>query len=298
MDNKTLLILAAGMGSRYGGNKQREIVSKPNATIMDYSIYDALQCGFNKVVFLIRQDFASDFQAEMQAKWGGKLELHYAYQDVQDIPVVFLDKISKRQKPWGTAHALICANRYLNEPFVVVNADDYYGREAFQLASEKLYKLDISEAVGVLYSLERTLSAHGTVNRGICQVDKMGLIQEITETFNICKDRNGAILDGEENELDDKTRVSMNFWLFHPTLIPMLAEDLSIFLERYASNERAEFLLPNCLNHYIKTQVMRVRAIQVDTEWFGITYREDLPYLSAHLAKLRENGFYPQSIFD
>lgn len=297
MDTKTLLILAAGIGSRYGGNKQREIVGEQKATIMDYSIYDALQCGFNKIVFLIRPDFAEDFQAEMQVKWGDKVALYYAYQETQNIPVVFLEQAIQRQKPWGTAHALICANNYLNEPFVVINADDYYGRKAFELAAAKLASgLDISESVGILYHLEQTLSEYGSVNRGICQVDKMGIVQQITETFNISKQGN-VIYDELDNELDNDIPVSMNFWIFHPTLINLLAEDFAIFLEQNIEDLSAEFLLPTCLNKYIQNHSITVRANMVNSEWFGITYREDLPYLREYLAKLTSNNLYPKSIF-
>lgn len=298
MDTKNLLILAAGLGSRYGGNKQREIVGKENATIMDYSIYDAIHSGFNKITFIIRQDFAENFQDEMKFKWADKVDLFFAYQEIQDIPVVFLDQALKRQKPWGTAHALICANRYLSEPFAVINADDLYGRKAFELASNKLSSgLNSNEAVGILYYLNQTLSMHGAVNRGICNVNKMGLIQQITETFNITKNADN-IVDAEGKELVGSMPVSMNFWLFHPALVHLLSEDFAIFLEQYdAMDKNTEFLLPSCLNQYIQNQNLLVRASMVNSEWFGITYKEDLPNLSNHIAQLSANGHYPISIF-
>jgi UTP-glucose-1-phosphate uridylyltransferase len=247
MQQPTLLILAAGMASRYGSMKQIQSFGPGGETIMDYSIFDAIRAGFKKVVFIIRKDFAADFQEIFEPKLKGKVQVDYVYQDLHAFTDGFQIP-ADRTKPWGTAHAVLCAKNAIKEPFAVINADDFYGRDAF----EKAYEFLTTDCTPKLYSiigydLLKTLSDNGTVNRGVCQVDAKGNLSAIAERINISR-KDGKIMvddDQEPKELPLKTSVSMNFWCFAPSIFPYSEQLFHEFLSKNLAAPKAEFLYPS-----------------------------------------------------
>jgi len=294
----TLVILAAGMASRYGSMKQIQGFGPNKETIMDYSIYDAIRSGFQKVVFIIRREFANDFKEIFEPKLKGKIETEYVFQDLtsftEGIPVP-----EDRKKPWGTAHAVLCAMEVVKEPFAVINADDFYGHNAFQQASDFLQN-DCAEwnyaIVG--YDLTRTLSDYGTVNRGVCTLDNLGNLVSITERINIGK-KDGKIIcdDGlKPKELSTDTRVSMNFWCFHPSYFSYTQNLFRQFLQEHGHEPKAEFFIPIVADQFIK-EGGKVEVIPTTSSWFGVTYKEDAPFVEKSISDLINAGEYPEKLW-
>jgi NDP-sugar pyrophosphorylase family protein len=295
----TLLILAAGMASRYGSMKQIQSFGPGGETIMDYSIYDAIRAGFKKVVFIIRKEFAKDFQDIFEPKLQGRVSLDYVYQDLHSFTDGF-DVPAERTKPWGTAHAVLCAKDAVKEPFAVINADDFYGTDAF----EKAYKFLTGECNEKVYSiigyeLLKTLSDNGTVNRGVCQVDQSGNLTSIAERLNISKKDGKIICDDnqEPKELPLDSQVSMNFWCFHPSIFPYSERLFLEFLQNNIDKPKAEFFIPIVADRFINDGDGVIKVIPTSAQWFGVTYKEDAPEVKESLNELVETGEYPSKLW-
>ncbi len=295
----TLLILAAGMASRYGSMKQIQSFGPGGETILEYSIYDAIRAGFGKVVFIIRKEFEADFREIYEPKLGGKIEIDYVHQELnaflngREIP-------EGRTKPWGTAHAVLCAKDKVKEPFAVINADDFYGRDAFVKAYEFLTK-DVSENLYSIigYELLKTLSENGTVNRGVCQVDAKQNLESIAERLNISL-QDGKIIcddDQEPKELSRDSQVSMNFWCFHPSIFNYTQELFNDFLDDNMANPKAEFFIPIVADQFIHEGAGEIRVIPTSAQWFGVTYKEDAPDVQNQLNELVSKGEYPERLW-
>ncbi|ULQ53674.1 sugar phosphate nucleotidyltransferase [Flavihumibacter fluvii] len=295
----TLVILAAGMASRYGSLKQIQSFGPSGETIMEYSIYDAIRAGFGKVVFIIRKEFETDFREIFGTKLKGKIAVDYVFQDLQ----AFLHGIAvppERTKPWGTAHAVLCAKNVVNEPFAVINADDFYGRDAFEKAYNFMVN-DCSETNYAIigYELLKTLSDHGTVNRGVCVVDEKGNLVSIAERLNISQ-KDGQIQCDDNIEprvLPLKSSVSMNFWCFHPSVFEISQRMFDAFVRENADNIKAEFFIPIVADYFIKQGIGQIPVIPTSSNWFGVTYKEDAPSVQASLDVLVAAGEYPQSLW-
>lgn len=295
----TLVILAAGMASRYGSQKQTEAFGPSGETIMDYSIYDALRAGFGKVVFIIRKDFADAFKESISKKFAGKAEVDYVYQELD----YFVDKQyfpEGRTKPWGTGHALLCAKDAVKEPFAVINADDFYGKDAFEKAADFLInKCSPKEYALIGYRLANTLSDHGTVSRGVCEVDIEMKLTEITERTKIYR-KDGEITYEDNdiaNTLPDDTNVSMNFWCFHPNVFEITENLFKEFPKNNFDNPKAEFFIPIIAYHFISDEGGTIEVISTSAQWFGVTYKEDAPGVKESLDKLIDEGQYPESLW-
>lgn len=295
----SLLILAAGMASRYGGMKQIEAFGPEGETIMDYSIYDAIRAGFGKIIFVIREDFADKFKAIFEPKIRGRIEIAYVFQDL-DAHLGEFQRSEDRVKPWGTAHAVLCAQSAINEPFAVINADDFYGFDAFLKAYQFLTTTcnDTHFAI-IAYSLSQTLSDHGTVNRGVCTVNKTGDLVEVRERLNIGKMGNSVrSSDGlipETLELD--TMVSMNFWCFNPSIFQYSQKLFSDFLFAHGNESKSEFFIPMVADQFIKENGGKVEVIPTSAIWFGVTYKEDAPAVKQSINKLLLEGAYPSGLW-
>jgi NDP-sugar pyrophosphorylase family protein len=296
----TLLILAAGMASRYGSMKQTEGFGPNGETIMDYSIYDAIRAGFRKVVFIIRKDFAENFKAVIEPKLKGKIEIDYVYQEKESF--VDADYLpADRTKPWGTGHAMLCAKDAVKEPFAVINADDFYGADAFEKAAHFLINnCTQNENAIVGYKLAKTLSEHGTVSRGVCQVNNNGNLTSITERTKIYSE-NGKIMF-EENDtkstLSTDTNVSMNFWCFHPSIFNLTEILFNDFPKSNMDNIKAEFFIPIIADYFINKFEGKIKMLSTTSQWFGVTYKEDAPSVKNSLDKLIESGAYPNSLWN
>lgn len=299
MMQPTLVILAAGMASRYGSMKQIQSFGPSGETIMDYSIYDAIAAGFKKVVFIIREDFAADFKAIFEPKLDGRIETAYVYQHLQsftggrNIP-------ADRVKPWGTAHAVLCCKGTVNEPFAVINADDYYGRDAFVKAYDFLLHKCSNDRFAVLgYKLANTLSEHGSVSRGVIAVNDKNEMTGITERLKIY--RRDDVIVFEENdtltELHPDTYVSMNFFCYGPSYIDMCEAEFSKFLDANMSNPKSEFLIPSMADHFIKSGRGVIEIVPTSAKWFGVTYKEDAPIVQANIDALVQSGEYPANLW-
>jgi UTP-glucose-1-phosphate uridylyltransferase len=294
----TLVILAAGMASRYGSMKQVEHFGPSGETIMDYSIYDAIRAGFGKVVFIIREKYAESFKSIFQPKLEGRIEVEYVYQELSYFTEGF--KIpAEREKPWGTAHAMLCARDAVNEPFAVINADDFYGKNAFENAAEFcLNKCSEQRAAIVGYDLLNTLSAHGTVNRGVCTVDEKGNLASINERINISQ-KNGKIVceDGKQpDEFSPDTKASMNFWCFHPSFFAYTEKLFKEFLQSSGQELKSEFFIPIVADKFIKEGGI-IEVIPTSSLWFGVTYKEDAPFVKKSMDELVDKGEYPQNLW-
>ena len=296
----TLLILAAGMGSRYGGIKQMDSFGPSGETIIDYSIYDAIQSGFGKIVFIIRDDFAEAFKNIFEPKLKGKVEIDYVMQEMDSFTNDF--KLStERTKPWGTAHAVLCAKDAIHEPFAVINADDFYGRDAFEKAA-KFLKKEISPETWCIigYQLSKTLSENGTVSRGVCQVDDDGNLVSIAERIKIYREGNKIIYEENDakTELPADTSVSMNFWCFHQNAFDYIQKLFQRFLQENGDKPKAEFFIPIVGDAFIKEKLGKIKVIQTSAQWFGVTYREDAPGVKQSIEALVESGAYPKKLWD
>ncbi len=294
----TLLILAAGMASRYGSMKQMEGFGPAGETIMDYSIYDAIRAGFKKVVFIIRKDFAANFKEAFEPRLKGRIEIGYVYQELTAFTEGFTIP-AERSKPWGTAHAVLCAKESIHEPFAVINADDFYGRDAFEKAYQFLTKETNDKLYSIIgYDLMKTLSDNGTVNRGVCQVDAKGNLSSIAERLNIAYTDGKVICndDQQPHELPLNTSVSMNFWCFHPSIFPYSQQLFTEFLSEHIEKPKSEFFIPIVADQFIRDGGA-IRVIPTSAQWFGVTYKEDAPAVRSSLQKLVAEGEYPVELW-
>lgn len=296
--------MAAGIGSRFGGGiKQLEAVGPNGEIIMDYSIHDALEAGFNKVVFVIRKDLDKDFKEIIGRRMEKLVEVEYAYQELNDIPERFQKKTEGRKKPWGTGQAILCCKDVVDEPFLVINADDYYGKEAYREAYAYLTgrKDDNAyEACMVGFVLKNTLSDNGGVTRGVCKVDEHRMLSEIVETSNIVKTAEGAAVQTEDGAvpIDVESEVSMNMWGLSPKFFEVLDKGFDEFLEKLdPENLKGEYLLPTIIGDLLKEGKMKVEVRKSHDEWFGVTYKEDKPDVVAAIQKLIKDGVYPEKLF-
>ncbi len=288
------MVMAAGMGSRYGGLKQLDSVGPNGETIIDYSVYDAIEAGYNKVVFIIRKDFENDFKSKITAKYTGKIEVGYAYQNIDDLPNGYTCP-EGRVKPWGTGHAILSAVDQINGPVCVINADDFYGRESFKELM-KFYTSGNNGFSMVAFHLDQTLSSSGGVTRGICEVmnDKLS---SVNETSNIQKIDN-CITSEDNVEWEGKELVSMNMWGFTPVLFNYLKEMFLHFLNEKGEEIDSEFLIPTVINDLIQNGRETVQVLRSNSLWFGVTYKEDKPYVVEAIQKLITSGKYPQKLFE
>ncbi len=300
-----LVIMAAGMGSRYGGNKQVDGVGPNGEILMEYSIYDAIRAGFTKVVFIIKpemvdmmKNLCGDRVAKRKAKDGSDVEVCYAFQDFSSVPK-FYEIPADRVKPFGTTHAVLCARDVIAEPFCVINADDYYGVDAFRIVYEELARLNATgEATMVGYLLKNTVSINGTVSRGVCQTEN-GKLTGVKETLKIQLFPDGSIADVAEGrvDLDPDTVVSMNFWGFTPGIFPEMEAYFEEFLRNKAgTNIKAECLLPNMVGEMVDDGRLTVSVLHSADRWFGMTYHEDRQNVADELKKLHATGTYPASL--
>jgi choline kinase len=295
----TLLILAAGMASRYGGMKQIEAFGPSGETIMDYSIYDAIRAGFGKVVFIIREEFADNFKSIFEPKLAGKIETAYVYQELASFTEGW-EIPADRTKPWGTAHAVLCARDAVKEPFAVINADDFYGRDAFEKACNFLTGVCNDSTWAIIgYELLNTLSAHGTVNRGVCQVDAEGNLASIAERLNISEQDGKVICDDnqEPREISRDSKVSMNFWCFSPYVFDFSEELFHEFLDKNIAVPKSEFFIPIVADDYIRMGKGVIRVIPTSSSWFGVTYKQDAPAVKAAIDGLVSSGEYPSGLW-
>lgn len=304
MKDTTLVIMAAGIGSRFGGGiKQLAPVGPNGEIIMDYSIHDALEAGFNKVVFVIRKDLDKDFKEIIGRRMEKLVEVEYAYQELNDIPERFQKKTEGRKKPWGTGQAILCCKDVVDEPFLVINADDYYGKEAYREAYAYLTgrKDDNAyEACMVGFVLKNTLSDNGGVTRGVCKVDEHRMLSEIVETSDIVKTAEGAAVQTEDGAvpIDVESEVSMNMWGLSPKFFEVLDKGFDEFLEKLdPENLKGEYLLPTIIGDLLNEGKMKVEVRKSHDEWFGVTYKEDKPDVVAAIQKLIKDGVYPEKLF-
>ncbi|MFT3681295.1 MAG: sugar phosphate nucleotidyltransferase [Ferruginibacter sp.] len=296
----TLVILAAGMASRYGSMKQTQGFGPSGETIMEYSIYDAIRAGFGKVVFIIRKEFEQMFRENFGNKLEGKIKVEYAFQELN----MFTDGFTipeERKKPWGTAHAVLCCKGIVNEPFSVINADDFYGRDGFA----KAYGFLTSEASDskyaiIGYELKKTLSDNGSVSRGVCNVDAAGHLVDINERTKIYRNDKGIITYEDEaglHEVSENSSVSMNFFAFAPNFIDHCESYFSDFLSKEINNPKGEFFIPLVVDKLVKSSKADVKVIPTSAQWFGVTYKEDAPAVQASIDKLVADGEYPNSLW-
>jgi len=299
MKKLTLVILAAGMGSRYGGLKQLDEMSSDGDTIIDFSIYDAIEAGFSKIVFVIRQNLKSEFQNLFDLKLNKKIEVVFVFQELDSIPEKYINP--SRTKPWGTGHAVLMAKDVINDNFAVINADDFYGKNAFVAMADKLRSTDKTSTnfYVIGYPLQLTISEHGSVSRGQCYIDKEGFLQKIIERTHIerinellfFKDKNSNL-----TEIDKNTPVSMNFWGFTPEIFSFLEDEFLSFLETNTSLKK-EFFIPLVIDNIIKSKHATIEVLKCNSKWLGITYQEDKPNVIKEITQLKANGLYPKLLW-
>lgn len=295
----TLLVLAAGMGSRYGGNKQIDGFGPNGETIVEYSIYDAIRAGFGKVVFIVRQEILEIAKERFLPKINGLIEVDFILQSLTSfVPDEFQNP--NRVKPYGTAHAMLCAKDAIKEPFAVINADDFYGKEAFKVIGQFLSsEVSPNRHAMVGYAIQNVLSEHGTVSRGVCSMNASNQLIGMIERTSIAKE-NGKIIakgDGESIEITEGTPVSMNFWGFHPAIFNQLQEMWNSFLPTNKENIKSEFFIPLVANQLIESAEGSVEVLEGGRTWFGVTYTEDTPVVIDSLKKMHDSGEYPASLW-
>ena len=282
------------MGSRYGGLKQLDAVGPNGETLLDYSVYDAIRAGFSRIVFLIRRNIEAEFREKVGARYAGKIDVGYAYQELDDLPAGYAPP-QDRTKPWGTAHAVWCARAAISGPFAAINADDFYGAATFDSAAGFLRDVDThsrpAQFAMVAFRLGRTLSEHGTVARGICNVDSEGLLRGIEELTDIARQADARIASAGR-QLDEDVPVSMNFWAFTPAVFPLLEKELLLFLRTNSDSEKAECYLPSAIASMVKENLAKVTVLETTSDWFGVTYREDRDRVVRSIASLVRDGAY------
>lgn len=293
----TLLVLAAGMGSRYGGLKQMDGVGPNGEAILDYSVTDAIRAGFGKVVFVIRQSFADDFKKVFNKEhFKNQIEVEYVFQELDKLPEGF-SVPEGREKPWGTNHAILMAKDVINEPFAIINADDFYGADAFRVISDYLSQLDNSKGnyCMVGYKLENTLSENGSVSRGVCEMDAQGLLLGMTERTAISRTANGIEYkdaDGSMHPLASDATVSMNLFGFTPDYFGESEKLFVTFLKEKGQEMKSEYYIPYAVNTFIANGYAKMKVLKTTAQWFGVTYKEDRPSVVARLKELHDQGIY------
>ena len=297
----TLFVLAAGMGSRYGGLKQLDGLGPNQETIMDYSIYDAIQAGFGKVVFVIRRVFEQDFREKIVSKYIHRIPVELVFQELDCLPQGFTVP-EGREKPWGTNHAVLMGKDVIHEPFAVINADDYYGRESFKVLADYLNTLEGKQGQYAMvgYRVCNTLSESGTVSRGVCETDEQNLLTKVTERTKILREEDGVIryIEGDtKTALPDNTPVSMNMWAFTPDYF-VHSEDFFIdFLREHGQELKSEFYIPSMVDHLIHSGQATCQVLDTPSKWFGVTYPTDRPQVVEKFAQLVKDGIYPSPLF-
>lgn len=301
----TLLVLAAGMGSRYGGLKQIDRFGPHGETLIDYSVYDAQRAGFGKVVFVIRREFEQDFRRIIGDHYASRFDVDYAYQELDALPPG-CELPAGRSKPWGTGHAILVAKDVVHEPFAVINADDFYGREGYAAAVTHLETARDQEGVAdyamVGYRLKNTLSDHGRVSRGVCQVDHAGRLAHVIETHGIRRESSGVLADDPAGvelafTLDDEQIVSMNLWCFTPSIFQHLERQFIDFFNARSSEPKSEFYIPAAVSQLIESGHVSAKVLACDAQWFGVTYQGDKPGVEDALAQRVEAGEYPAPLW-
>lgn len=302
MSRAALVVMAAGLGSRFGdGIKQLEPVGPNGEIIMEYSIYDALKAGFDKVVFVIRRDLESSFRDAVGKRIEQITDVAYVYQEVEDIPDLYRERFAGRTKPWGTGQAILCCKDAVSCPFLVINADDYYGKEAYREAYQELIKAHTGMEISMVgFRLKNTLSKNGTVTRGVCRIDENSMLEEIEETYEI-QERDGyaaAQTDGEEIRLDLDSPVSMNMWGLLPEFFGILETGFADFLDKIGKDDvKAEYLLPKIIGQLLTENKVRVKVLESRDQWFGVTYKEDKDTVVQAVRELIAKGVYPERLF-
>jgi len=295
-----ILVLAAGMGSRYGGNKQLDAVGPNGETIIDYSIFDARRAGFGRIVFVIRRSIEDQFIEQFVKPMNGVIEIDYVFQDLDDLPLG-LKPSPERTKPWGTSHAILVAKNKIKVPFGVINSDDYYGVESFKILYDYLTgNADESNYCIVGYKMGNTLSDHGDVNRGVCQVDEHGKLIDIVETREIVKRADGIFAPsagGGLKEYKEDDIVSMNLWGFKPSGFKYLENEFIEFINRSSSDLKAELDIPTSMDVFVKRGDISIDVLMTDDKWFGVTYKDDKPYVVDGISKMIEAGIYPARLW-
>ncbi|MBK5209022.1 MAG: nucleotide-diphospho-sugar transferase [Flavobacteriaceae bacterium] len=300
MNKPTLVILAAGVGSRYGGLKQLDTFSEQGDTILDFSIYDAIRAGFGKVVFIIRKNIEVDFKAFFNKKLAGKIDVEYVFQELENIPEKYRD--NNREKPWGTGHALLMVKEVVKENFAVINADDFYGSEAFKVMADSLKEMnpESTDFNTMGYVLKNTISDYGYVSRGECSVDKNDFLTGVTERTHIEK-VNGVLKYKDENDhlfpISEETIVSMNFFGFTPKYFELSESLFEEFLAKNYKEPKAEFFIPLVINHIIVNKLATMKVLKSNARWFGVTYKQDKDYVTSEIQKLKDSDIYPINLW-
>lgn len=300
----TLLILAAGMGSRYGGLKQLDPVGPSGETLLDYSIFDALRAGFGRVVFVIRRDFEAEFRERIGKFYEQHVDVGYVFQELDALPSGFSIP-EGRTKPWGTGHAIWCARDQVKGPFAAINADDFYGAEAYRVLAGFFARTQEDTSTNrfamVGYQLDRTLSDHGSVSRGVCiknEADDLLSVEEFTKLERTATGAKNVQPDGTEIEFQGTEIVSMNFWGFTPAVFPLLGQRLEAFLSEHGQEAKSEFYIPFAVADMIAQHTAKVTALSTDSDWFGVTYREDKETVMESIKQLVAQGAYPESLWN
>ena len=294
----TLLVLAAGMGSRYGGLKQLDAFGPNGETIIDYSIYDAIAAGFGKIVFIIREHFKEEFSKVFDQKYSDKISVSYVAQELHDLPVDY-QVPEERKKPWGTGHAVWVARKEIDGPFAVINGDDYYGKNAFK-DMVRFFNQDQQNYCVMGYYLKNTLSDHGTVNRGVCYADHDHNLTQVVECTKIRRREDGMIAypaEGGESFLADDTLVSMNLWGFRPSYFVHAGKLIGNFLFEKGGEEKSELYIPDIIDHMINENTVKVKVLETDSDWFGVTYQEDKPVVVNKINDLIKRKVYPKNLW-
>ncbi|MBQ6777673.1 MAG: nucleotidyltransferase [Paludibacteraceae bacterium] len=296
----TLFILAAGMGSRYGGLKQIDGLGPHGETIMDYSVFDALRAGFGKIVFVIRHDFEDDFRKAVLSKYEDKVPCEICFQSLDKVPAGCTYN-TERQKPWGTNHAVLMGKDLIHEPFAVINADDFYGKESFEVLADYLRQAEGTKGQYCMvgYRVCNTLSENGSVSRGVCATDEKGFLTDVTERTKI-EEKDGVIVYTENNidtPLDPHAPVSMNMWGFTPEYFEYAEEAFRVFLKENGQEFKKEFYIPTLVNDLIQSGKATCRVLDTPSKWFGVTYAEDRPQVVMRINELIHNGIYPEKLF-
>jgi dTDP-glucose pyrophosphorylase len=311
MSKPVIVVLAAGMGSRYGGLKQMDKIGRNGEVLLDYSVYDAKRAGFGKAVFIIRGGIEKDFRELVLGRIEKNIPCELAFQEMDSLiaPDIFAKARNiNRTKPWGTAHALLCAEANIDAPFAVINADDFYGREAFRIMGTYLSG-NVGEGAIVPYRLEKTLSPMGTVTRGVCEL-RDGYLASVDELTAIAREADGKIYNtgngdtvtgnagGTKRYLEDATPVSMNFWGFPPSVFADLRRYFDAFLAASAEDPKAECYLPTAVDWFIKNGLLKIRSLDADADWFGVTYKEDREAAIKRIGEYTDAGIYPQKLWE
>ena len=294
MKNLSLLVMAAGMGSRYGGLKQLDQVGPNGETIIDYSVYDAIKAGFTKVVFIIRKDFEDQFKSQITEKYSEKIDIAFAFQNLDDLPDSFLCP-DGREKPWGTGHAILSAKELIDAPFVVINGDDFYGQESFNVIAD-YYNNGGNQFSMVAFRLDKTLSSHGAVTRGVCDIKSKKLIS-IIETEDIEK-KEKKILSNRDITFKGSEPVSMNMWGFLPSLFNYLSKGFIEFLNAEGNELKSEYLIPSVINNLIQNKLEEIHVLRSNAFWFGVTYKQDKPEVKRKINELINSEIYPSHLFE